>query len=271
MRSFQDKTYLLFFTCIVITISLLIVSKNSNFQSSFTRSEAAWDIDKSCTNGGQVECFIYQNSFPGETVILIGDSHMQQYFQEFRKIGQEENINFVYFRNFNELQVRRIKPAVIIISEYHPAVADLKVFESNLLRISSQSISQIYIADNPVFTDYSKFKRYMNPSMLSKFIEKVGFSIKPEKLVDMNQINQNSLSAGRVYSSVAKKFATIIDPITIFCTTEKCRRFQDGRWLFWDDNHLSVVGASLVAVEIRKELLRLIEKTNNQSAKRGGI
>ena len=265
MRRFLGKHYLLYFYSLLITILLLVVSNISNFEYRFTRSIAVWDIDKTCTVGGEAECFIYQNSSPRVTVMLIGDSHMQQYFQEFRKIGREENINFVYVVNFSDALIRKIKPAIIIVSNYHASVVakELSLFESKLSHISSQNISLIYIADNPVFTDYMKYKHYMNPSMFSQFIEIVGFNLRPEKVIDINQINQNSLSASWEYLKVAEKMATIVDPFNIFCTTSNCRRFQNGRWLYWDDHHLSVDGARLIAVNIRSQLLGLIENLYN--------
>ena len=95
--------------------------------------------------------------------------------------------------------------------------------------------------------------------MFFQIAEKIGFKLAPAKFVSINLINKNSQLAGKEYLEAAKKLATTIDSFTLFCNSSKCRRFQDGQWLYWDDHHLSVYGASLVAANIRKELLVLIQ------------
>lgn len=260
MRKFLVKSFLVYVFCLIITISLLFLSNSFDFNSRFSKAFVSWEIDKSCTDRNQKECFVYQNSSPRATVILKGDSHMQQYFEEFKKIGETENIDFVYVTDISEVLINKVKPSVIIISEYHSfsSVQDLEVFSQSLVRISNQKVPLLYIGDNPVFFDYLKYKHYINPSIFFQIANKIGFDLVPHKIVDINQINKNSQLAGQEYLEAAKKLATTIDPFTLFCNPTKCRRFQDGQWLYWDDHHISIYGASLIAANIRKELLALI-------------
>ena len=261
MRKFLAIPFLGYFFCLIISISLLFVSNSFDFNSRFSKTFVSWEIDKSCTDGNQKKCFVYQNSSPRATVILIGDSHMQQYFEEFKKIGKTENIDFVYVTDINQVLITKVKPSVIMISEYHPfsSAQNLELFSQLLIRISNQKVPLLYIGDNPMFSDYLKYKHYINPSMFFQIAEKIGFKLVPDKFVDINLINKNSQLAGKEYLEAAKKLATTIDSFTLFCNSSECRRFQDGQWLYWDDHHLSVYGASLVAVNIRKELLVLIQ------------
>ena len=261
MRKFLSIPFLVYFFCLIISISLLFVSNSLDFNYRFREAFVSWEIDESCTDSKQEECFVYQNSSPRASVFLIGDSHMQQYFEEFKKIGKTENIDFVYVTDISQVLRTKVKPSVIIISEYHSvsSVQNLELFSQLLVRISNQKVPLLYIGDNPVFSDYLKYKHYINPSMFFQIAEKIGFKLVPDKFVDINQINKNSQLAGQEYLEAAKKLATTIDPFTLFCNSSKCRRFQDGQWLYWDDHHLSIYGASLVATNIRKELLVLIQ------------
>ena len=261
MRKFLAIPFLVYFFCLIISISLLFVSNSFDFNSRFSKALVSWNIDNSCTDGNQKKCFVYQNSSPRATVSLIGDSHMQQYFEEFKKIGKTENIDFVYVTDISQVLSTKVKPSVIMISEYHSfsSAQNLELYSQLLVRISNQKVPLLYIGDNPVFSDYLKYKHYINPSIFFQIAEKIGFKLVPDKFVDVNQINKNSQLAGQEYLEAAKKLANTIDPFTLFCNSSKCRRFQDGQWLYWDDHHLSVYGASLVAANIRKELLVLIQ------------
>lgn len=261
MRKFLAIPLLLYFFCLIISISLLFVSNSFDFNSRFSKTFVSWEIDKSCTDGNQKECYVYQNSSPRASVSLIGDSHMQQYFEEFKIIGKTENIDFVYVIDISQVLSTKVKPSVIIISEYHSfsSAQNLELFSQLLVRISNQKIPLLYIGDNPVFSDTHKYEHYINPSMFFQIAEKIGFNLVPDKFVHINQINKNSQFAGQEYLETAKKLATTIDTFALFCNSSTCRRFENGQWLYWDDDHLSIYGASLVAANIRKELLVLIQ------------
>jgi lysophospholipase L1-like esterase len=52
----------------------------------------------------------------------------------------------------------------------------------------------------------------------------------------------------------------IIDPVNDFCDQENCYAVKNSMALYWDDNHLSQYGASIIAKEIINSLESALDK-----------
>ena len=82
-----------------------------------------------------------------------------------------------------------------------------------------------------------------------------GRDVKSITLSDWKKLNKDEYSFLRTLSSSV----VIIDPIDEFCSTKVCYAIRNNTSLYFDDNHMSVAGASLVA----KEITALIENASS--------
>ena len=224
----------------------------------FTRASVAWKTTSVCTNGVQSECKIVENTNPRSEVLVIGDSHSQHYFKEFQSLGKQENIDFSYSTDYNYLKIRNSRPSLIILSRFHKSFSNIELadFQSELIQISSLKIPTLYVSDNPVFLDYMKYTHYINSSLFSIALEKIGLSTPPKKHVNVYDLDQGARYSGEKFRLIAQNFGRVIDPFAILCSQSSCRRYESGDWLYWDDHHLSETGAELVFRSLKLNIIK---------------
>ncbi len=70
-----------------------------------------------------------------------------------------------------------------------------------------------------------------------------GMDVKSVKLADWKILNKDEYS----FIKDLPKKVTVIDPADAFCDTTSCYAIRNNTSLYFDDNHMSVAGASMVA------------------------
>ena len=108
-----------------------------------------------------------------------------------------------------------------------------------------------YVDGMPVFTDYLQYIHGVNPGFLSSKLQNP-----PIFDVKINDVDQEALKISTMYTSaIIDRDISYLNLYKIFCDETFCSRFKHGNFLFFDDHHLTLYGASL----IRNDLLQLIE------------
>lgn len=72
------------------------------------------------------------------------------------------------------------------------------------------------------------------------------------EFVRASKLDSWKISAQPEYSNLSRipKGLSVIDPAKVFCKNGDCAAIMDGKALFFDDHHMSVAGAELVAAQI---------------------
>lgn len=243
-----------------IGLFLLVALQLGVFQNT-EKAIVSWRTNSQCTDGEQFNCVVFDADNQRATVYVIGDSHAQHYFSSMRNFGKSQKIDFVYSTVLNTQELKRADPSLILYSKYQSRVDrnDLASFKQEVSSLGNQTVPTIYIADNPVFTDYLKYTHYMNPSVFSLVQERLGILKPPIYEVEMSELDQNSLLARKKYNLISSELTFQIDPFDFLCSPNSCARFANGEWLYWDNHHLSEKGAEIVFEEIEKTMLELLK------------
>ncbi len=213
--------------------------------------------------------------------LLIGDSHAAPLFQTFNKAMSAEKVSsyvwqkngchfivkdFVSKRDAERLGYDIPRPdepqtcfshnqsivewlesnpnSVVIISQRsssnRPASIGEAQFRKILLRnlnfLKSLSTQLIVIGPNPEFPDEKQFFRGSQLVWQKTYSPPKSFPI--DSMIP-EPMNDNEFFLSRLDSQGIKYF----DSISPFCTPSSCTRWDQGRWLFVDDDHLSQYGA----------------------------
>jgi hypothetical protein len=244
----------------LIGVFLLASLQLGVFQNS-EKASVSWRTNNQCTDGEQFNCVVFDADSQRAMVYVIGDSHAQHYFSSMRDFGKSQKIDFVYSTSLNAQELNRADPSLILYSKYRSRVDrnDLASFKKEVILLGDQKVPTIYIADNPVFTDYLKYTHYMNPSVFSLVLERLGILNPPPYEVAVRELDRMSLLAREKYIAMSSKLTFQIDPFRYLCSPNSCARFASGEWLYWDYNHLSEKGARIVFEEIETAVLELLK------------
>jgi hypothetical protein len=133
------------------------------------------------------------------------------------------------------------KPDIVIISAFL-TTGDQAMLKNAITYIRKIAKTVIVINQTPLFTDTRFFRPY---SILEK-------PYTPKKSILLSEMNQSAFLAGEKFS-VWAEFNNIdtIDTVDLFCDKERCRRFNNKGWLYFDIGHLSTYGAQLVGPRVR--------------------
>lgn len=195
-----------------------------------------------------------------KTVLLIGDSHAGQYSQVFVDAAHAANFNAVVWTHsscpviFDDIEsftsstcvnvnnealdwIRANKPALVIVAEYVTANSSLSSLSSALTTLANATNQIALIENNPIFPDGEKFM------VLGSVFSAPYEAPKEFKLSQMDFSSKNQVEA--LKSKADSLGVTTISVNDVFCNTSECRRFKNGKWLYRDEDHLSVDGAAL--------------------------
>lgn len=225
------------------------------------KTSVSWRTNNQCTDGEQFNCVVFDADSQRAKVYVIGDSHAQHYFSSMRDFGKSQKIDFVYSTILNAQELKKSDPSLILYSKYRSQVDknDLVSFKQDVSLLGDQKVPTIYIADNPVFTDYLKYTHYMNPSIFSLVQEHLGILKPPIYEVEVSELDRMSLLAREKYTAMSSELTFQIDPFKYLCSPNSCARFASGEWLYWDNHHLSEKGAKIVFEEIETTVLNLLK------------
>lgn len=81
-----------------------------------------------------------------------------------------------------------------------------------------------------------------------------GMDVKSVKLADWKALNKDQYS----FIKALPKDITVVDPADAFCDTKNCYAIRNNTSLYFDDNHMSVAGASMVAEKIDPLIVKSI-------------
>jgi len=195
----------------------------------------------------------------GKSILLLGDSHASQYSIDIWKIATSKGYEVYFGGDFGGpidtskviSLAREIKPQKIIFSKYWRSEgAGLGVTVSEtILELKKYSQTMGIIGQNPIFR-ISETRQ--NRSTL--------LSISQSKVVDLGpyEVSISDLDSGSLLGRQAiEQFAMMnkiifINPSEVLCSDKMCRRWENGDWLYIDNNHLSSKGAGKVRPLISK-------------------
>jgi hypothetical protein len=247
--------------------SLLYISQN-NYFGLIKKSErpiAAWDIDKYCSNNILINPCIYQTKDNKGMILLIGDSHAAQVSQTVKNVALKSKFTLVVWpycdfqiTDYGKMQdpkcikhnkkilswIKVNKPEIVIISQRMHANTSYQDMNIAITKLKNLTSRIILIGNNPVYSDFTKF-----------FKDTMFFKYTPKKIVDLNEMDQDSLIAGDKFKKLAFNLSiSYIDTKEIFCNNISCKRFENGNWLYWDAGHLSIYGSNLLAEYIESAI-----------------
>jgi hypothetical protein len=215
----------------------------------------------------------YEIAGAQKSVLLIGDSHAGQYSQALvdvaHKVGwnatvwahggclvqltksQTRNSEICVENNINMLDwVAKNKPNAVIISNYVRADDNLKSLVHALEQISSFNTNILLFETNPIFPDKDLF--FASRPLAAQIL----FDVTYAKEFPVKDMNYSDIPISNKYASQARNLGiTTFNPWPLFCSESICKRFENGRWLYEDDDHLSVYGAAKV-MPFLEEFLR---------------
>lgn len=228
-------------------------------------------MDKMCKNQANVSRICIANANRNlKTVVLIGDSYAEQYFETLSKLANELNFQlmsmtfpgcrFVISNNldsnfskkcidFNKQSLKELRldaPDVVILSQALYSNEESSQLIEAINELDKLSFDLIIVGNNPSFPDMSTYM-VARPRLFG--------SHKPYKSFPrINLENEDIKLSSSLLESMDKRAITTINPIPFFCDSRMCWRWFNSEWLYIDSNHLSVSGADLLAPVFRRSL-----------------
>jgi hypothetical protein len=207
-----------------------------------------------------------------KSVLLIGDSHAGQYSQALidvaHKVGwnatvwthggclvqvtksQSRDSEICVDNNIKMLDwVKNNKPNAVVISNYIRADDNLKSLVYALAQIRSLNSNILLLETNPIFPDKDVF--FASRPLAAQIFFDVVYS----KEFPVEDMNYSDILISDKYAAKARNIGiSTFSPWPLFCNDSICKRFERGRWLYEDDDHLSVYGAAKVMPFLEKFL-----------------
>jgi peptidoglycan/LPS O-acetylase OafA/YrhL len=228
-------------------------------------------MDKMCKNQANVSRIcIYNANKKFKTVVLIGDSYAEQYFETLSKLANELNFQlmsmtfpgcrFVISNNlesdfskkcidFNKQSLKELSlvpPDVVILSQALYSNEQSSQLIEAINELDKLNFDLIIVGNNPNFPDTSTYM-VARPRLFG--------SQKPSKSFPRRSLeNENIKLSSLLLDTMDRRAISTINPIPFFCDSRMCWRWSNGEWLYIDSNHLSVSGADLLAPVFRRSL-----------------
>ena len=203
------------------------------------------------------------------TVLLIGDSHAAAISRTFNDLMLKANIKGVVIsgrgcqiyesiENLSNDGCRDYRINLLNYLKMHPETEVLLFQRSSSIEFNTMKHDTLYLQG--VLKGLLEIKRYSSelyvlgpnpefPSGLSQgtflgLFHKQGY-------FPRNKMIQNSFSDGEYFSNTLKRNNIFYSDISDkFCSDTKCKYKQQDKFLFWDENHLSIDGANFLKSSI---------------------
>jgi hypothetical protein len=220
------------------------------------------NVESNCDFGSSLgpECVSFVEE-SNKTLLLIGDSYAAQISRSVNEIGNSLGWNVIAIANGNcaikfvdshdflskecikiNLStlnwVKKNRPAAIIVSMRFHTGLDLKLVKDSIYELSQYSARVLVIGNTPEFPDGESFmkRRPMLMQLAGEYF--------PPKQFRLENMNSNSKKlSDKFLSEVQTKGVEVLDLWSLFCDELYCRRYDTSGWLYFDGNHLSLVGA----------------------------
>jgi peptidoglycan/LPS O-acetylase OafA/YrhL len=264
-RSFM-KSVIFFVVPPFLFLQILNIGVNNKywgFDKNITPPPYAADLDPKCERESLDGPPCKYNYYPDlKSVLLIGDSHAGQLSQavidaaqqkgwgtiiwthgncpiQFKKYSNDAITNECLQANLRTLDwIIDTPPDLIIISQYTRAKYSQRALQEALAKIRNISSNIIFIENFPIFPDGEDF-------MIAKPLVMKAYN--PPKWFPESKMMKEDLHYSKILAEYARNIGIrIVNFKSVFCEIEVCARFSNGKWLYRDDDHLSVYGASLI-------------------------
>ncbi len=206
------------------------------------------------------------------TVLLIGDSHAAHYSEALLAAANREKWNTVIWTHrgcivtfklessfstsnsclkVNQKMLAWVKserPEAVIISQYVRKEFNQKLIRESILEIKKYVQKIALVENNPVFPDENDFM-VSRPILMKQY--------NPPKKFRLSEMQNQDLLTSTEMMKWAR--SNSIEPLYIhqlFCDSFFCRRHDGSGWLYFDDDHLSVLGAGKATPIFRDFLAR---------------
>jgi hypothetical protein len=193
-----------------------------------------------------------------KTAVLVGDSHAGHISWTLTRAAKDNNWNLIYWRiplvTFNEgseqkfnAWVQETKPDLLIVSQYWRNDLNQDVIKSRILNLKDSVKEILFIENNPIFPDVSRFS--LAGYLIAPFDFPKSYPISMMDISDKGTSDELSKWA-RDHEISTMNFNSL------FCDSKNCYRYSDSGWLYTDSNHLSLVGAELTYNQFNEFLKR---------------
>lgn len=256
----EFKTVILIFIALPLTVLFLANAGATHRFWGLDRNpiqpEFAGFIDPECDRDSEVgpPCE-YPVANADKSLVLIGDSHAGHISQAWIDAAHSQKTNAIIWKNlacinstedssadyctmskqklFNYSKKNNIDVAVV--SFFIRSSSDIASRNSFIEELSRYVSQVIIIGQTPVFPDKDKFF-VSKPIFFNPYNAPKSFPISK-----MNNSDEEFSSEFETWA--LKKGFQVIATRSIFCDNSQCVRFEDDRWLYRDDDHLSLDGA----------------------------
>lgn len=204
-------------------------------------------------------------------IVLVGDSHAGHLSLAIREIATRKNWQFIYlpnsnlgnslmsnavgFRNDSKVKIYDLdyklnklnlkNSDLIIISQFITRESNLDLIKLELELISRIGANLLLIENTPVWPDKVWFN--FNSPIIKKYDPPKWY---PESAMDQT----NHVASKKLANWFQNLGHSTLNLNEVYCQRGICSRFSQGKWLFFDNNHLSIFGASLSIPTIESEL-----------------
>ncbi len=253
---------------------VLAVSANKNYwglNSNIPRPVVAWDLHSECPPMSKRKSPCFYGSVGEPKTLLIGDSQAAQISKVYIESAKVKGFNpgvwtlatceFVLSHgaskqdseciNHNRRVVSWIevnKPDLVIVAQYIKPESDHQSLANAILNLSQAGVRTVLIENIPIFPDGDLYMK--NTTQLELML---GRSYEPPRAFRRSEMLQSFAGASYEVSRLVKSNGIeTINLSDLFCDLEVCSRFASGRWLYWDNHHLSVHGADFIRGRLLK-------------------
>ncbi len=233
----------------------------------------AGDVDKDCMRQNDSTLSspcVYHQKLGRETVLLIGDSHATHLSQalidsasetdwmvaiwthghcpiQFSSSITNEVTPYCLTENLRMLDwVKSNRPKSIIVSQFVRNSSSQTDLRNGLDILANLVPNVLLVVNNPIFPDGNEFM-ILRPLVMKPYDPPKFF-----RQSDMLEVDKNASKSLGIWAQ--DNGIKVLDPESIFCSNGICTRYANGNWLYWDDDHFSLFGASLLKPQFREYL-----------------
>ena len=213
---------------------------------------------------------IYESQNSRGLTLLVGDSHAGHLSQAFIDAGREMDFTSVVWTHPNcQLAFRKSldssisdicinsnlatlkwieakRPDSIVISQFVQDSSELDNLKAALTQVKKYVPRILLISNSPVFPDFDNF-------MISRPLVMRPYD--PPRSFNREEMIKTHINASNKLSSFARiSGIQVLDLTPLFCGEIKCSRFENGKWLYRDDDHFSIAGAAKAIPQLKKFL-----------------
>ena len=223
----------------------------------------AADFDPNCSRESLTGpgC-IYESKRLSKKALLIGDSHAGHISQAFVDAALENDwtavvwaqpmchieFNSILGKNNSQACIERNRdieewinenrPELVLVSQFIYRGFDQYEMKSTLSSISKNSDRVVVLSNTPVFPDSRSFM-VQRPLIMGPD--------KPRKWFKVDEmIEEHNKAEDELLLWAKRNGIQTLDISSSFCNSRVCKRFSDSKWLYRDDDHLSIHAQKLI-------------------------